>query len=290
MGVNEFSYILNKEQMLSNFSFNDFFSEYNLKTIDNKDLFLAALLSFKKLNTTQIHKLSFLTFAEEKIIIPFEFIKMPHGPFSKDMGELLKDFSKRGLITMNEETHRDWKENIWELSDSGQMLVSTNKLKIDKIKKELEKIIEAYGVNAAALERYCYNNYLLKSANEKPQDYEARIKTNIDNLQIILTNRIRDLENIEDIDEPCRVAILACFDYIDNLLKVLFSNVGIDQVIRGVLIKKAENYINVWGEIIRLANDNGEKAKIKDLLRDSKELFNFINLSSKSYGVFESVF
>lgn len=276
--------------MLSKFSFNDFFSEYNLKTIDNKDLFLVALLSFKKLNTTQIHKLSFLTFVEEKIIIPFEFIKMPHGPFSKGMGDLLKDFSERGLVTMNEEVHHDWKEDVWTLSESGQKLISANKSEVEEIKKKLEKIMEAYGINAMALERYCYNNYLLKFANEKPQDYEARIKTNIDNLQIILTNRIRDLGKIEDIDEPCRVAILACFDYIDNLLKLLFANIEIDQVIRGVLIKKAESYINIWGEILRLVDEGRDESKIRSLLKDSKELFNFINLSSKKYGVFESVF
>lgn len=276
--------------MLSKFLFNEFFSEYNLKTIDNKDLFLAALLSFKNLNTTQIHKLSFLTFAEEKTIIPFEFIKMPHGPFSKDMGDLLKDFSKRGLVTVDEKIHHNWQENIWTLSPDGQKLISSNKEEIGEIKKKLEKIMNTYGVNARALEKYCYSHYLLESINEKSQDYEARIKTNIDNLQIILTNRIRDLGQIEDVDEPCRIVILACFDYIYNLLKVLFANVEIDQVIRGVLIKKIEDYINIWGEILRLVNEGGDEFKIRGLLKDSKELFKFINLSSKNYGVFESVF
>ncbi|MBU3912664.1 MAG: hypothetical protein KKE50_01080 [Nanoarchaeota archaeon] len=276
--------------MLSKFLFNDFFSEYNLKTIENKDLFLAALLSFKRLNTTQIHKLSFLTFAEEKTIIPFEFIKMPYGPFSKDMDGLLKDFCNRGLVVMEEKVYDNWKEDTWTLSESGQMLISSNKEKVEEIRKKLDKVVEMYGVNATALGRYCYINYLLKSVNEKPQDYEARIKTNIDNLRIILTNRTRDLGNIEDINEPCRAAILACFDYINNLLEVLFSNINIDPVIRGVLIKKSESYINIWGEIIRLSNEEGVEPKIKTLLKDSKELFNFINISSEKYGVFESVF
>lgn len=276
--------------MLSNFSFNDFFSEYNLKTIDNKDLFLAALLSFKNLNSTQIHKLSFLTFAEENIIIPFEFIKMPHGPFSPDLKTLMDDFYKRKLINMSEESHPDWKENIWSLSDSGQELISANHNKIEEIKKKLTKIIEEYDVKATALERYCYNNYFLNSNKEKMHEWETKIKTNIDNLRMILASRIRDLEKIGDIDESSKAAVLACFDYIDALLKFLFSNPEVDQVIRGVLIKKAEGYINIWGEILRLVNEGGDESKIRCLLNNSKELFNFINLCSKKYGVFESVF
>jgi len=275
--------------MLSEFSFNDFFSKYNLKTIDNKELFLAALLSFKNLNTTQIHKLAFLTFAEEKIIIPFEFIKMPHGPFSKDIRDLLIDFSDRKLISMNKEVHNNWEENIWVLSEGGQKLIEENKSEIEEIKKKLNKIIETYDVRAKALEKYCYSNYLLKYANEQPQNYEARVKTGIDNLQILLTNRIRDLKNVEDIDESSKTVVLACFDYVSNLLEPL-SNKEIDPVIRGVLIKKTEDYINTWGEILRLIGNKDNELKVKDLLKTSKELFNFINVSSERYGVFESVF
>lgn len=275
--------------MLSDFSFNDFFSEYNLKVIKDKDLFLAALLSFKNLNTTQIHKLSFLTFAEEKTIIPFEFIKMPHGPFSKDMGDLLQDFSKRGLVTMEEKDHAEWKEDIWTLSPQGQDFVSNNKEQIGEIKKKLDNIIDAYSIGAKALERFCYNNYLLKSTKEKPEDYEIRIKTTIDDLQTILNNRIRDLNLVEDIDESSKTAVLACFDYIHNLLKFL-SNKEVDSVIRGVLIKKAEDYINLWGEILRLISNNENSTNVKNLLKNTRELFNFINVSSKEYKVFESVF
>jgi hypothetical protein len=275
--------------MLSDFSFNDFFSEYNLKTIDDKDLFLVALLSFKNLDTTQIHKLSFLTFAEEKTIIPFEFIKMPHGPFSEGIKDLLKSFSERKLITMNREVHDNWEENIWVLSEDGKKLIEENKEKVDDIKKKLAKIIEMYDVKAKALERYCYSNYLLKSVNEQPQDYEARIKTSLDNLNILLANRVRDLENVEDIDQSPKIAILACFDYANNLLKCL-ANKETDQVIRGVLIKKIENYINIWGEILRLAGSDENNSKVRSLLKDSKELFSFINLSSEKYNVFESVF
>lgn len=275
--------------MLSYFSFNDFFSEYNLKTIDNKDLFLAALLSFKNLDTTQIHKLAFLIFAEEKTIIPFEFIKMPYGPFSNDIKSLLENFSERKLITVNKEVHSNWEEKIWILSEDGQKLIEKNKIKVEEIKKKLNKIIDEYDVKAKALERYCYSNYLLKSADEKPQDYEARIKTSVDNLHTLLSNRVRDLENVEDIDKSPKAAVLACFDYVDNLLRSL-SNKEIDQVIRGVLIKKIENYINIWGEILRLISNDDNESKVRILLRDSKELFNFINVSSEKYGVFESVF
>ncbi|MFA7707857.1 MAG: hypothetical protein WCX73_02825 [Candidatus Pacearchaeota archaeon] len=277
--------------MLSSFSFDDFFSEYNLKTIEDKDLFLASLLSFKNFNSTQIHKLSFLTFAEDKVIIPFEFIKMPHGPFSEDIKDLLNDFSERGLVTLNKEDHGTWEEKKWNLSSKGQQLLLINKDKVDEIKKKLKKIIEVYGISGAkALERFCYSNYLLKYANEKPKDYEARIQTSICDLQIILANRINDLGKIEEIDESSREVILACLDYIENLLNTLLSNEQIDQVIRGILIKKTENYINIWGEIICLANGNENEPKIKDLLKEAKELFNFINTSSKNYGIFESVF
>ncbi len=275
--------------MLSGFSFNDFFSEYNLKTIEDKDLFLVALLSFKNLNTTQIHKLAFLTFAEEKTIIPFEFIKMPHGPFSNNIKNLLTNFSERKLITLDKKVHNNWEENIWILSEDGQKLIEENKSKVEEIKKKLNKIIDEYDVKAKALEKYCYNNYLLKYADEKPQDYEARIKTNIDNLQTLLANRVRDFGNVEDIDESSKTAVLACFDYISNLLKSLL-NKEIDQVIRGVLIKKVENYINTWGEILRLIGSNENEPKVRCLLKDSKELFNFINVSSEKYGIFESVF
>ncbi len=276
--------------MLSSFSFNDFFSEYNLKKIDNKELFLLALLSFRNLNTTQIHKLSFLTFAEEKIIIPFEFIKMPHGPFSEELRDLLEEFRRKGLIEKSEESHLNYTENIWSLSEGGQKLMLSNKFGIDEIKAKLKKIVEEYDVNAKSLERYCYSNYLLKSEKESLKEWESKIKTSIDNLLIILERRAREMESIEDIDEPSRVAVLACFDYIDKLLRELLSNQNADQVIKGVLISKSESYINLWGEILCLVNDGENLIEIRNLLKDSKELFNFINISAERYGVFESVF
>lgn len=277
--------------MLSNFSFNDFFSKYNLKTVEDQRLFLMALLSFKKLNTTQIHKLSFLTFAENNAIIPFEFIKMPHGPFSENLRDVLDTAHNQGLILKEENVYKDYNENLWSLSDEGKNLVSSDKLKIDEIKDILKLILETYLESSAkSLERYCYNNYLLKSASENQEEWELRIKTTIDNLQTLLNNRIRDLQSINELEESTRDVVLACFDYIENLLRKLSTDSGIDQVIKGVLIKKVGDYINLWGEILNLSRENGNEPRLNKLLKDSKELFNFINISSERYHVFDSIF
>ena len=69
--------------MLSQISFNDFSEEFKLQNIDDKNLTILTLLSEKnKIGSTQVHKLMFLTFAEKRIMLPFNFSKWVRNPLN----------------------------------------------------------------------------------------------------------------------------------------------------------------------------------------------------------------
>ena len=74
---------------LSQFSFNDFYSEETLDEIKKNHAYLYAILGIRDLNATQLQKLSFLIFADENILLPFKFSKDNYGPFSRELNNNL---------------------------------------------------------------------------------------------------------------------------------------------------------------------------------------------------------
>lgn len=274
--------------MLSQFTFSDFYGEEKLNEVKNANSFLYALLSFNKFNKTQIQKLSFLAFAENDILLPFKFIKHNHGPFSGELTETLDKLKSDHKIEEKIINHSWGHEDVYNISSSTQEEIKNDK-EINHLKVLIKDLVETFDMNAKSLERYCYNNYLLKYKGQDKSEWESKVKNKINDLLILLEERIDDLKRIDDLEESKKMVVLSSFDYIENLLKRLFSNMAIDQIIRGVLIKKVEEYINLWGEILRLAEENNTQ-QIKTLLEKSKKIFYFLNRSSEMYGVFESVF
>ena len=277
--------------MLSNISFNDFYNEFNLDSIKDKKLFLLALLdSNKGFGTTQIHKLSFLSFAEGKIIIPFKFTKWPHGPFSEELRDELNSLESDGLIEKNCEQVINYSKDTRTLSNKGREFISLHKLEFDKIKEEIKETISNHDEGAISLERYCYEKYMLKPDNKKSEEWDAFIKNKIKDILFILDVRSREVENFEDIEEQKRSLILTSLDYVSEILEKLFSSNGVDEVIKGVLVKNIGEYIDKWGEILRLAQKPASLEEIKTKLLEIRKIFSFISESARTYGVFESIF
>ena len=277
--------------MLSNISFNDFYNEFNLRSIENKKLFLLALLDLNKsFGTTQIHKLSFLSFAEGRLIIPFKFTKWPHGPFSDELRNELDSLESEGLIEKNCEQVINFSKDTRKMSDKGREFIKLYKSELDKIKEELKETISNHDEGAVSLERYCYEKYLLKPDNKRNEEWDAFIKNKIKDILLILDVRSKEVENFEEIEEQKISLILTSFDYVSEILEKLFSSNGVDEVIKGVLVKNIEEYIDKWGEILRLAQKSASIEEIRTKLFEIRKIFRFINESAKTYGVFESIF
>ena len=277
--------------MLSNISFNDFYKEFNLKSIEDKRLFLLALLdSNKGFGTTQIHKLSFLSFAEGRLMIPFKFTKWPHGPFSEELRDELGSLEEEGLIDKNCEQVINYSKDTRAISIKGREFINLHKEDLEKIKKELKETLSNHDEGAKSLERYCYEKYFLKPDNKRNEEWDAFIKNKIKDILFILDVRTREVENFEEMEEQKRSLILTSFDYVSEILEKLFSSNGVDEVIKGVLVKNIEEYIDKWGEILRLAQKPSSIEEVKTKLFEIRKIFRFINESARTYGVFESIF
>jgi len=277
--------------MLSNISFNDFYKEFNLKSIEDKKLFLLALLdSNKGFGTTQIHKLSFLSFAEGRLMIPFKFTKWPHGPFSEELRDELGSLEEEGLIDKNCEQVINYSKDTRTISIKGREFINLHKEDLERIKKELKETLSNHDEGAKSLKRYCYEKYFLKPDNKKNEEWDAFIKNKIKDILFILDVRTREVENFEELEEQKRSLILTSFDYVSEILEKLFSSNEIDEVIKGVLVENIEEYIDKWGEILRLAQKPSSIEEIKTKLFEIRKIFRFINESARTYGVFESIF
>lgn len=276
--------------MLSQISFNDFSEEFKLQNIDDKNLTILTLLSEKnKIGSTQVHKLMFLTFAEKRIMLPFNFSKWPHGPYSENLQSSLLQLKKDNLIDVAKEKVITFDKDSWTISTEGQKLMDENKQKVAHIKKLIEGTLKDHDEGAISLEKYCYDKFFLKPKNKTEEEWKASIKQKIEDLRTLLESRKKEIDSFEEIEDTKRAIILSSFDYIDSLLQKIFSSKDIDQVIQGILLNNTEEYINIWGEVLRLAKDDSTD-KIKLLLLQIREIFRFINEVSSKYCVFESIF
>lgn len=276
--------------MLSNISFNDFSEEVKLQNLNNKNLTILTLLSEKnKIGSTQVHKLMFLAFAEGRVILPFSFAKWSHGPYSEDLQNSLLQLKKDNLVDMKKEKVINFEKDSWIISKTGQKIIEGNKQEVAHIKKLIEKTLKEHDEGAISLEKYCYDNFFLKPKNKTDEEWTASIKQKVEDLRTILDSRKKEIASFEEIEETKRAIVLSSFDYMDHLLQKVFSLKNIDQVVQGVLLKNTEEYINLWGEVLRLAKDDSTD-KIKLLLFRIREIFSFINEVASKYCVFESIF
>src|SRR3989344_925980 len=164
-----------------------------------------------------------------------------------------------------------------------------NKQKVNQIKKLIEGTLKEHDEGAISLEKYCYDNFFLKPKNKTEEEWTASIKQKIEDLRTLLESRKKEISSFEEIEDSKRAIILSSFDYMDSLLQKIFSMKDIDQVVQGVILKNTEEYINLWGEVLRLAKDDSTD-KIKLLLFKIREIFRFVNEVASKYCVFESIF
>jgi len=276
--------------MLSNISFNEFSEEAKLQSLEDKNLTILTLLSEKnKIGSTQVHKLMFLTFAEKRVMLPFDFAKWPHGPYSENLQSSLLQLKKDNLIDVAKEKVITFDKDSWTISTEGQKLMDENKQKVNQIKKLIEGTLKEHDEGAISLEKYCYDNFFLKPKNKTEEEWTASIKQKIEDLRTLLESRKKEISSFEEIEDSKRAIILSSFDYMDSLLQKIFSMKDIDQVVQGVILKNTEEYINLWGEVLRLAKDDSTD-KIKLLLFKIREIFRFVNEVASKYCVFESIF
>lgn len=276
--------------MLSSVPFEEFSKEAVLESIDDPNLTVFALLNHRnRLGSTQIHKLIFLAFAEGRILMPFSFAKWSYGPYSEGLQTSLMQLQKQNLVKMNKEKVIDHDKNSWVISPEGQKVVELNKQKIVQIEKLIERTLKEHDEGAISLEKYCYDNFFLKPEGKTGEDWKASIKQKIEDLRVLLESRKKEIESIDEIEDTKKSIILSSFDYMDSLLQKIFSLKDIDQVIQGVLLKNLEEYINLWGEVLRLAKDDSTE-QMKLNLYKIREIFRFVNEVAYRYSVFESVF
>ena len=58
------------------------------------------------------------------------------------------------MVNADEESHTDWKENTWSLSESGKVLISLNKTVVEDIKRKINDTLEEYDdVKAKAIKK-----------------------------------------------------------------------------------------------------------------------------------------
>lgn len=277
--------------VLSQIPFGNFYDEIELGLIQDRGLFILALLDSKKnLGTTQIHKLSFLVFVEGKIMVPFKFAKWPHGPFSNELKEMLEKFEKERIIKRKRTKIFSFDKNSTSISEKGEKILKKRDKEIKEIKKFIEKIIKNHDEGAISLERYCYDNYFLRPEREDKEKWSESIKNKIKDLLLILNSRIKEVRDIEELEEEKRAIILTSFNYIENLFQKLFSSGNIDEVVKGVLIKSMEEYLKMWGELLSLIKKPTKTKEINKLLLGIRVNFRFINEVAERYGVFESIF
>lgn len=283
--------------MLSEVPFKDLYDEVNLKKLKNRDLTILSLINLNEnLGNKQIHKLLFLTFVEGKILLPFKFVKKDHGPFSLEIRDSLINLQDKGLIVEIPEKVGDYTQKTKELTEEGKEFIKSNKKAVDEIEKEIYQILFQHqterGLTESAnyLENYCYEKYLLKPSDKTEEEWLTIVRAKIKDIHTIINSREKELENIKGIEESKMILILSSFDYIKNILEILESNPKIDQVVRGVLIKTSQEYLDLWGELFILEKSGEKTNKMMEILFRNRLLFKFLNEVSKEYGILESVF
>lgn len=277
MGVDSFSAV----------PFAEFSADPKLSSIDSKDAAVASLLNLaqKKLGTTAIQKLLFLTFAEKKIIIPFSFRKYHYGPYSKQINNHLHHMTKQSLLSAKKEQNY-YTQKSYSLTSAGKQVAILR----EPIRKSMQDILAKYGQDTAVLlEEYCYEAYRLKPKGQSTDSWETSTVADLEQLLQRDNQLLSFFSTYEDIDENKQLFITTSFDYVRSLLEQLKTQVhSLDNVLLGVLAHSCEEFISYWEEI-RVALRKKQDL-IPHLLKKANLEFKFLNVVAEKEGVHESVF
>lgn len=276
-------------ECLNEISIDSLYKKPKLTKLENKDLLIFSLLKLKReIGQTESHKFMFLAFAELHIDLPFKFTKNIYGPFSRDLQTEIEKIQDRGLIEIIPKPVYNYPKKIIILSSKGKKKLKEEYREIEKISQKLKGIFEQYSdYNAAALVKYCYNEYLLRNKGKKKLEWETERKSRINELKLLNRSLMNEFSNLE-YNENKKILICTSLDYISKILEnpMLFE---IDEVISGVFIKNIEIYLNNWNKISILAKDQN-KLGIDKFIKENNEIFLFLNKLAGDYNVAESIF
>ncbi len=280
--------------ILSDISFEDFSKEVEpLKFNNKKDVVLGLLNSYNGLNAKQEQKLVFLSMVENNIIFPFNFKKNQYGPYSQDLEIVTKELNDEKIVNIKiksftGENGKTYNPEERSLTKIGKNITSKDIVKLSKIFSDVISKYEKGNElsNAAGLESHCYETYYL--TKEETEEWRNSVKSKIYDVLSLLENRLQTIEEKKDLEEKGDLILMA-FDYMKNLLNEILDK-KIDQVVRGVLIKKAEEYIEKWGEILLLDKSEGTMEEFNKILSEEKKLFKFINNWAAFNNVCDSIF
>lgn len=281
-------------EMLSDISFEDFSREEELLEFDNKrNVVLGLLKSYNGLSAKQEQKLIFLSMVEDNIIFPFNFKKNHYGPYSQDLEKVTRELDNEKIISIETKSFigqngKPYNLKERNLTETGKSITNDDVIKLSEI---FSDIISRYKEdnelsNAAGLESHCYKTYYL--TKKETDEWKNSIKSKIYDILSLLEDRVQIIEKKEELEEKGDLILMA-FDYMKNLLNKILSK-EIDQVVRGVLIKKSEEYVEKWGEILLLEKENTTKREFNKILSEEKKLFKFINNWAAFNDVCDSVF
>ncbi len=278
--------------MLSNISFEDFVREEELQSFNDKESVAIGLLGLTKgLGKKQLQKLMFLSSTENNIILPFKFEKNLYGPYSKELEETINileqkniiEFSKDTVFTIPQETRKLTKEGEKSLENPETKIFSNFIKEIISNYEGEKKGVFPYG---KILEKTCYDKFYL--TKNETEEWKNSIKSKIQDILSLLKDRTQIIEKKEELEEK-QDLILMAFDYMKNLLNKILEK-DVDQVVKGVLIRKTEEYVDKWGEIILLDQEKKTKEEFNKILSEEKIIFKFINKWAFSNNVCDSVF
>lgn len=277
--------------MLSEVSFEDFVKEEKIKHFVNKEDITIGLLGLTKgLGKKQLQKLLFLSAVKNNIILPFKFEKHIYGPYSADLEETINTLKEKNIVEFSKDNVFTIPQDTRKLTKDGMQLLENPKIQIfsNSIKDTISNYEEGNGIfpYAKILEDYCYKTFHL--TKKETDEWKNSVKSKIQDILSLLEDRFQIIEKKDELEEK-QDLILMAFDYIKNLLNRI-SNKEIDQVIKGVLIEKSEEYVEKWGEIILLDKDGKRKEEFNKILSEEKRLFKFINAWAASNNVYDSVF
>lgn len=278
--------------MLSDVSFENFVKEEELQSFGDKEGVAIGLLGLTKgLGKKQLQKLMFLSSIEKNIILPFKFEKNLYGPYSKELEETINTLEQKNIIEFSKDTVFTIPQDTRKLTKEGEKNLESSEAKI--FSNFIKEIISNYegeekGVfpYARILEKICYDEFYL--TKDETDEWRALVKSKTNDILSLLNDRYKIIEERDELEEK-QDLILMSFNYIKSLLSEII-NKNIDQVVKGVLIKKSEEYVEKWGEILLLDKEDITKEDFNKILSEEKIIFKYINKWAFSNKVFDSIF
>lgn len=265
-------------------SFNELFDKEEIMSFDSQEAIISTLLSrFDVLNSTQIHKILFLSSVEGEVNIPFTFKKHNYGPFSDEISSLLDTLKENNEINEKSEI----KTNFYG-STYPENTISLNKENVEintEFDKLLEEMFNLLNNRATYLKDKCYEEYYLKYASELDQIYNKRIEMEIENLKEELSILNESIELSISLNDKDKFDILTNLDYLNEILSK--NLLELEMVARGIILNKINEFIDLLRNYLFSDNEEDEK---EYLIPQIKRKFNYIVNKVVNLDLIENIY